>query len=71
MSVAIVPIELGDFAKLVARTVEVFGNAERAVAWLETSNPKLGGSTPLRAYQASRVEQIEEELSAIEHGVAA
>jgi uncharacterized protein (DUF2384 family) len=71
MSVAIVPIEVKDFAKLVARTVEVFGTAERAVAWLETSNPKLGGATPLRAYQTSRGEQVEEELSAIEHGVAA
>ena len=71
MSVAIVPIELDDFAKLVARTVEVFGNAERAVAWLETSNPKLGGATPLRAYQTACVEQVTEELAAIEHGIAA
>jgi uncharacterized protein (DUF2384 family) len=67
----IVPVELGDFAKLVARTIEVFGSPERAVQWLETKNPKLAGSTPLQIYQISGPNKVEEELLAIEHGIPA
>ena len=70
-TVATVPVELGDLAKLVARTIEVFGTSERAVRWLETTNPKLDGKTPLGVYQLEGSAQIEEELLAIEHGVVA
>jgi uncharacterized protein (DUF2384 family) len=71
MSVAIVPVELGEFAKLVARSIDVFGSSERAVRWLETTNPKLGGQTPLHVYQNSGLKRVEEELLAIEHGIPA
>ena len=64
-------VQLGDFAKLVARTIEVFGSSERAVRWLETTNPKLGGVTPLHVYLIAGSGKIEEELSALEHGVVA
>lgn len=66
-----VAVELGDFAKLVAKAIDVFGSAERAVTWLETSNAKLGGATPLRFYQMAGAQRVEEELLAIEHGIAA
>jgi uncharacterized protein (DUF2384 family) len=69
-SVSIVPIELGDFAKLIARSIEVFGSPQRAVRCLETSNPKLGGKTPLHVYKSSGAQRVEEELVAIEHGIA-
>jgi uncharacterized protein (DUF2384 family) len=71
MTDAVVPVELGDFAKLVARTIEVFGSPERAVRWLETTNPKRGGKTPLFVYQSSGPQWVEEELEAIEQGVVA
>jgi hypothetical protein len=71
MSAAVITIELVDFAKLVARTIDVFGSPERAVRWLETTNPKLGGKTPLAVYQSSGSQRVEEELIAIEHGVVA
>jgi uncharacterized protein (DUF2384 family) len=71
MPEAIVTVQIGDLAKLVARAIEVFGSSERAVKWLETTNPKLGGQTPLRMYQASGAKRVEEELLAIEHGIAA
>lgn len=68
---AIVPVEVGELAKLVARAIEVFGTAERAVQWLETANPKLGGIAPLVAYQTAGPRPVEEELLAIEHGIPA
>jgi uncharacterized protein (DUF2384 family) len=68
---AVVAVELGDLAKLVAKAMEVFGSSERALRWLETTNPKLGGDTPLRVFQISGARRVEEELVAIEHGVAA
>lgn len=71
MSTAICPVQVGDFARLIARTIEVFGSAEEAIAWLETVNAKFGGLTPLQAYQRSGSPTIEEELTAIEHGIVA
>ena len=66
-------IRLADFARLIARAISVFGTHERAVAWLEAANPALGGQTPLHLIETSAdgAQKIEEELDAIEHGIAA
>ena len=67
--VGIVAVQLGDLADLVARAIDVFGSSERALQWLETANPKLGGATPLSVFQTSGAQRIEEELLAIQHGI--
>ena len=63
-----VAVSLPELTSLVVKTIEVFGSAEQAVAWLETTNLALDGRTPLSVYQISGADRIEELLTAIEHG---
>ncbi len=63
-----VPVSLPDLTRLVANTIEVFGSADQAVAWLETTNLALDGRTPISVYQISGAGRIKELLTAIDHG---
>jgi len=69
MTEGVVTVPKGDLPTLVA--IEVFGSRERAVKWLETTNPKLGGKAPISVYLNSRPQLVEEELVAIEQGIVA
>jgi uncharacterized protein (DUF2384 family) len=71
MTEGVVTVAQSDLPTLVARAIEVFGSRERAVKWLETTNPKVGGETPITAYLNFRSQLVEEELVAIEQGVVA
>lgn len=58
------------FISLSVRAGEVFANREKALAWLETSNPSLQGRTPIEAAITEEgFEQADEILTRIEHGV--
>lgn len=63
--------QLANYEKLVARTVDVFGDEVKASRWLSLPNPDLNGETPLQAaqqqgYSGSVLEPI---LIRIEHGI--
>lgn len=71
------PDEVGDgerlanYERLMARTVEVFGDEVKASRWLSLPNADLNGETPLRVaqqhgYNALTLEPI---LVRIEHGI--
>jgi uncharacterized protein (DUF2384 family) len=62
---------LANYERLVARTVEVFGDEVKASRWLSLPNPDLNGQTPLQiaqqqGYSGSLLEPI---LVRIEHGI--
>lgn len=58
------------FISLSVRAGEVFANRDKALAWLETSNPSLQGRTPIEAASTEEgFHQADEILTRIEHGV--
>jgi uncharacterized protein (DUF2384 family) len=57
-----------ELEKLIQRVTGVYGSSNRALAWLQTTNPALGGRTPMQVYKVDGVQPIEELLIAIEHG---
>lgn len=55
---------------IAARAGEVFANQEKALHWLKTPNPSLGGKTPIEAARTDEgYNQVEDVLTRIEHGV--
>jgi uncharacterized protein (DUF2384 family) len=55
---------------LSVRAGEVFANRQKALGWLQTPNPSLGGRTPLEATATEEgFEEAEEVLTRIEFGV--
>jgi len=67
--------ELRFYAKLVERTVDVFGDEVKASLWLSSPNVDLGGKTPLELAQTTGYdpkftqEHFEPIFSRIEHGI--
>jgi putative toxin-antitoxin system antitoxin component (TIGR02293 family) len=58
------------FIALSTRAGEVFGNSEKALEWLRTPNPSLGGMTPLEAAATTAgFEEADEVLGRLEFGV--
>jgi putative toxin-antitoxin system antitoxin component (TIGR02293 family) len=58
------------FARVVARTIEVLGNLEKATLWLRRDNRALAGNSPLEMLDTeigSRA--VERVLLRLEHGV--
>ncbi len=57
-------------AEVAARGIEVFGDQDRFLAWMNQPNVALGGRTPLSLLGSSfGTEMVLEELGRIEHGV--
>jgi len=55
---------------ITARAGEVFANRGKALRWLQSPNPALGGRTPLNAAQTSEgCREVEDILGRIEHGI--
>jgi Protein of unknown function (DUF2384) len=53
-----------------AHAGEVFANQERAIHWLRSPNPSLGGKTPLQAAQIDKgYRDVDDVLVRIEQGV--
>jgi uncharacterized protein (DUF2384 family) len=63
--------ELLNYRKLVARTVDAFGDEVKASMWLSMPNPFLDGETPLRAAQRDGYNFLilEPILTRMEHGI--
>jgi putative toxin-antitoxin system antitoxin component (TIGR02293 family) len=58
------------FITLSVRAGEVFANQEKALGWLQTPNPSLGGRTPLEATATEEgFREADEVLTRIEFGV--
>jgi putative toxin-antitoxin system antitoxin component (TIGR02293 family) len=55
---------------IAARAGEVFSNRQKALRWLHSPNPALGGLTPLDAVETSEGRQeVEDILGRIENGI--
>jgi putative toxin-antitoxin system antitoxin component (TIGR02293 family) len=64
------PVGIGEVVEIVARTMEVFGDRIKALRWLRTPLPSLGDATPQEMLERDGgIEQVEEVLGRIEHGV--
>ena len=60
----------GRFITLSVRAGEVFANHQKALGWLQTPNPSLGGRTPLEATATEEgFQEADEVLTRIEFGV--
>ena len=58
------------FARIVERTAVVFENTEVALGWIQSSNPSLGGVTPLSLLDTEMgADVVLDTLGGIEHGV--
>jgi putative toxin-antitoxin system antitoxin component (TIGR02293 family) len=58
------------FARIVERTAVVFENTEVALGWIQSSNPSLGGVTPLSLLDTEMgADVVLDTLGRIEHGV--
>ena|SRR2546426_416542 len=56
--------------EVTARAMEVFGNREKALRWLNTPVRSLGDQTPLSLLNTPEgVAQVQETLGRVEHGV--
>lgn len=65
-----ISVDLDVLVTVVARAIEVFGTRDKAVDWLRTPLPALSHRTPISIMNTSAgVEQIEDVLGRIEHGV--
>jgi DNA-binding transcriptional regulator YiaG len=60
---------LADLVAVEHRLGETFANPEAGRAWLHSSNPYLGGLTPLEALLAGRSDRVEAALEALDSGV--
>lgn len=62
---------LTNYQKLVARTVDVFGDEIKASRWLSLPNPELNGETPLQTAQRHGYSSVALEpiFTRIEHGI--
>lgn len=58
-----------EYAMLVDRAVEVFGNERQATRWLSTSSQDFEGRTPLQDLIKNGPDHALEVLGKIEHGV--
>jgi putative toxin-antitoxin system antitoxin component (TIGR02293 family) len=57
-------------ARIVARATSVFGNEEKATAWLRRSNRALNGASPLGLLDTDAgAHEVDETLGRIEHGI--
>jgi putative toxin-antitoxin system antitoxin component (TIGR02293 family) len=53
-----------------ARAGEVFANRQKALRWLQSPNPALGGLSPLHAAETSEGwREVEDILGRIEYGI--
>lgn len=53
-----------------ARAGEVFANRQKALEWLQTPNPALGGAVPLNVAESDTgYDEVEDILGRIEYGV--
>ena len=60
----------GRFIPLSVRAGEVFASQQKALGWLQTPNPSLGGRTPLEATATEEgFQEADEVLTRIEFGV--
>ena len=63
-------VGIGEIVEIVARAIEVFGDRTKALRWLRTPIPSLGDRTPEEMLEHDGgIEQVEETLGRIEHGV--
>jgi hypothetical protein len=63
-------VGMAEIVEIVARAIEVFGDRTKALRWMRTPIPSLGGATPEEMLERDGgIEQVEEVLGRIEHGV--
>ena len=56
--------------RLIAQAKNIFGSEEKALKWLETPLPMLGGKTPLECVKTERgAKEAEDVLGRIAHGI--
>jgi hypothetical protein len=61
---------LEPLVRVVARAVEVFGNSEKALRWINAPVRSLGNQTPVSLLDTpGGMTQVEDALGRIEHGV--
>ena len=59
-------------SRVISRTIEVFGNEEKAKSWLSKSRHQFYGKSPLEMLSTQAgVEAVENLLGQIEHGIFA
>jgi Protein of unknown function (DUF2384) len=63
-------ITLEPLVRLIARAVEVLGNSEKAVRWINAPVRSLGNQTPISLLDSpDGMKRVEDALGRIEHGV--
>jgi hypothetical protein len=63
-------VDMAEIVEIVARAIEVFGDRTKALRWIRTPIPSLGDATPEEMLERDGgIEQVEEVLGRIEHGV--
>lgn len=63
-------ISLEHVVDVTARAIEVLGNKQKAMRWLKTPVPSLGGATPLSLLDTDEgIARVEDALGRIEQGV--
>ena len=63
-------VGIAEIVEVIARAVEVFGDRAKALRWLRTPLPTLGDATPEEMLEREGgIEQVEQALGRIEHGV--
>jgi hypothetical protein len=63
-------LTLEPLVRLIARAVEVLGNSEKAVRWMNAPIRSLGNQTPISLLDSpDGIKRVEDSLGRIEHGV--
>jgi putative toxin-antitoxin system antitoxin component (TIGR02293 family) len=63
-------LTLEPLVRLIARAVEVLGNSEKAVRWINAPVRSLGDQTPISLLDSpDGMKRVEDALGSIEHGV--
>lgn len=61
-----------ELSSLYQHGIEVFGNEEKFIAWVETKNLALGGKKPKEMLDTNlNINLVKDELVRIEHGIFA
>jgi predicted ATP-grasp superfamily ATP-dependent carboligase len=61
---------LEPLVRIIARAVEVLGNSEKALRWINAPVRSLGDQTPVSLLSSPEgIERVEDALGSIEHGV--
>jgi putative toxin-antitoxin system antitoxin component (TIGR02293 family) len=66
---AAIQYRLTSVAPSLTRAIEIFGNSQKAISWMNSEHPALGGRSPLAVLDQGNTQAVDDLLTRVEHGI--